>query len=227
MSRLVLILSGGMDSATLLWKAVEDGYREIFAMSFNYGQRHVKELECAKKLCELCPEVVSHKIFPLDILKQFNPQSSLTSDVAVPEGHYTHPSMTKTVVGNRNMLMLTLAHTYALALGADAIAYGCHNGDAAIYPDCRPAFVDSMKQTLFLSNDGAFDKIPTLYTPFLDTDKTGILTEGLRLGVPYEHTWTCYNGREKACGKCGSCQERLEAFTLNNVQDPVPYESEA
>jgi len=222
---LVIILSGGMDSATLIDKALQDGHKELYCLSFDYGQKHKKELECARLLTQR-QEVKDHKIINLDVLNQLNRNSALTSNTQVPEGHYSHPSMTKTVVHNRNMLMLTIAHAYAIQVNADAIAYGCHNGDSAIYPDCRPKFVESLEQTLKLSNDGSVGNVPKIYAPFLNTDKIGILKQGLELGTDYSKTWTCYNGREKACGKCGSCVERLEAFKLNNIKDPLQYEVE-
>lgn len=214
----VVIYSGGMDSYTVLHKALEDGY-EVFALSFNYGQRHSKELQYAKQVCEKLG--VSHLITDISSINTLVQGSSLTSsDIAVAEGHYAAESMKTTFVPNRNMILISLAVGYAVSLSASKVFYGAHAGDHTIYPDCRPEFVSAMNAVTQIAN---FEPVELL-SPFLNDDKAAILRYGLSLGLDYGATWTCYNGREKACGKCGSCVERLEAFALNDARDPLPYE---
>ena len=118
------------------------------------------------------------------------------------------------------MILLSLAVGYAVSLGASQVYYGAHSGDHFIYPDCRPEFVQKMHDVCQIANYEPVD----IVSPYLSQTKIEILADGLAMGLDYSKTWTCYNGREKACGKCGSCQERLEAFTLNNTADPLPYE---
>ena len=216
--KVVVIYSGGMDSFTVLNKALRQGH-EVYALSFNYGQRHVKELEVAKSVCDDLG--VNHKIVDISAINELIGGSSLTDDIDVPEGHYEEESMKSTIVPNRNMILLSLAVGYAVSLKASKVFYGAHSGDHAIYPDCRPEFVRKMDDVCRIAN---YDEVE-IVCPYLDKSKIDILTDGLQMGLDYSHTWTCYNGREQACGKCGACQERLEAFALNNASDPLPYEA--
>lgn len=216
--KVVVIYSGGMDSYTVLNKALRQGH-EVYALSFNYGQRHVKELEVAKQVCEQLG--VNHKIVDISAINQLIGGSSLTDDIEVPEGHYEEESMKSTIVPNRNMILLSLAVGYAVSLKASKVFYGAHSGDHAIYPDCRPEFVKKMDDVCRIAN---YDEVE-IVCPYLANSKIDILTDGLKMGLDYSQTWTCYNGREQACGKCGACQERLEAFALNNAVDPLPYEA--
>lgn len=215
----VVIYSGGMDSFTILNKALKEGY-ELYALTFNYGQRHSKEIEFAK---DVCAELgINHRIIDITAINQLLQSSSLTtsSSIDIPEGHYEAANMKSTVVPNRNMILLSLAIGYAVDIGASKVYYGAHSGDHAIYPDCRPDFVHAMNKVAKLANYEPVD----IVTPYLNSSKTEILADGLSIGLDYGKTWTCYNGREKACGKCGSCIERLEAFAENNATDPLPYE---
>lgn len=213
----VVIYSGGMDSFTLLHLARARGY-QVHALSFDYGQRHVRELECAGKVCD--DAGIPHKIIDIRALGAVMAGSALTSDVDVPEGHYEEDSMKATVVPNRNMILLSLATGYAVTAGASAVWYGAHGGDHAIYPDCRPAFVEKMDAVCRVAN---YESVG-IEAPFMAMDKSEILAEGLKLGLDYSQSWTCYNGRDKACGRCGSCVERLEAFAAHGLVDPLPYE---
>jgi 7-cyano-7-deazaguanine synthase len=215
--KVVVIYSGGMDSFTVLHNAIRAGH-EVYALSFNYGQRHVKELICAQNVCQELG--IHHKIVDISAINQLIGGSSLTDDIEVPEGHYAADNMKSTVVPNRNMILLSLAVGYAVSLDAQAVYYGAHSGDHFIYPDCRPEFVQKMNDVCQIANYEPVDII----SPYLQQTKIEILKDGLKMGLDYSKTWTCYNGREKACGKCGSCQERLEAFALNQVTDPLPYE---
>lgn len=203
--KVVVIYSGGMDSFTVLNRALKDG-KHVYALSFDYGQKHVKELECAAKVCESLN--VPHKIIDITAINQLLAGSSLTDDIDIPEGHYEDDNMKSTVVPNRNMILLSLAVGYAVSVEASQVYYGAHSGDHAIYPDCRPEFVEKMNDVCQIAN---YEPVE-IYSPYLHVSKIDILTDGLNMGLDYSDTWTCYNGREKACGKCGACQERLEAF---------------
>jgi 7-cyano-7-deazaguanine synthase len=216
-NKVVVIYSGGMDSFTVLHKAVQAGH-DVYALSFNYGQRHVKELQCAAQVCQELG--IKHKIVDISAINQLLAGSSLTDNIDIPEGHYAADNMKSTVVPNRNMILLSLAVGYAVSIGANQVYYGAHSGDHFIYPDCRPEFVQKMHDVCQIANYEPVDII----SPYLAKTKIEILADGLAMGLDYSKTWTCYNGREKACGKCGSCQERLEAFTLNHTTDPLPYE---
>jgi 7-cyano-7-deazaguanine synthase len=216
--KVVVIYSGGMDSYTVLNKALKDGF-EVYALSFDYGQRHVKELDVAAIACKDLD--VHHKIVDISAINQIIGGSSLTDDIEVPEGHYEAENMKSTIVPNRNMILLSLAVGYAVSLKAGKVYYGAHSGDHAIYPDCRPEFVQKMDDVCRIANYDAVE----IVSPYLKKSKIDILSDGLKMGLDYSQTWTCYNGREKACGKCGACQERLEAFELNNVIDPIEYEA--
>ncbi|MGO4894599.1 7-cyano-7-deazaguanine synthase QueC [Flavobacterium sp. W21_SRS_FM6] len=217
-SKVVVIFSGGMDSFTVLNMAVKEG-AEVYALSFDYGQRHKKELVYAANACKSLG--VKHKIIDISAINELIGGSSLTSDIAVAEGHYEQESMRTTVVPNRNMILLSMAVGYAVSLGANKVYYGAHSGDHAIYPDCRPEFVERMNDVCAIANYEAVE----IVTPFLHQSKIAILTAGLEMGLDYAQTWTCYNGREHACGKCGACQERLEAFAKNGKKDPLEYEA--
>ena len=216
--KVVVIYSGGMDSFTVLHKALEDGF-EVFPLSFDYGQRHKKELDYAAAVCKELD--IYHKVVDISAINTLIGGSSLTSDIDVPEGHYEEESMKQTVVPNRNMILLSLAIGYAVSIGASKVYYGAHSGDHAIYPDCRPEFVAKMNDVSQIANYEAVE----IFSPYLTQSKIDILTDGLRMGLDYGKTWTCYNGRDKACGQCGACQERLEAFRENQVIDPLEYEN--
>ena len=216
--KVVVIYSGGMDSYTVLNHALKQGF-EVFALTFDYGQRHVKEIEYAKNAC--ADLGVQHKIVDISAINSIIAGSSLTDDIEVPEGHYEADNMKQTVVPNRNMILLSLAVGYAVSLEATKVFYGALSGDHAIYPDCRPEFVKKMQDVCAIANYEAVD----IAVPYLDVDKIEILRDGLAMGLDYSKTRTCYNGREKACGKCGACLERLEAFEKNDAVDPLEYEA--
>lgn len=213
------VVSGGMDSVTMLHDLIYQGYEVDEVISYNYGQRHVKELDyVAWNVQQLR---LKHKIIDISFLAQLLDQSALTGDTQVPEGHYEQDNMSLTVVPNRNMILAAIAIGRAVNNGANAIALGVHSGDHAIYPDCRPEFVSALRTAALIANYEPIDVI----APYLAMDKGKIIARGLTIGVDYSHTWTCYKGLEQACGVCGSCQERLEGFAQNNIDDPLPYES--
>jgi len=217
MSKAIVIYSGGMDSLTVLHRAIEDGF-DVSAISVNYGQRHAKELDYAKRTTEKMG--IRHDILEMSFLRDLLGGSSLTSDKPVPLGHYADARMKQTVVPNRNMILLSLAVGAAVAQNAEVVYCGVHAGDHAIYPDCRPKFIDAMDHVSRIAN---YNPV-RIHAPFMRQTKAQILTWGITAGVDYANSWTCYNGREHACGKCGSCVERLEAFGVNRAIDPLTYE---
>lgn len=216
--RVVVIYSGGMDSFTLLHRALAQGH-DVHALSFDYGQRHVRELQVAATVCEQLG--LPHKVIDIRAMKAVMAGSALTGGGEVPEGHYEEESMKSTVVPNRNMILLSLATGYAVTVEADAVWFGAHGGDHAIYPDCRPEFVEKMDAVCRIAN---YEPV-RVEAPYIHASKTDILADGLAMGLDYSQTWTCYNGREKACGVCGSCVERLEAFAAHGMTDPLSYEA--
>ena len=217
MKKLVVIYSGGMDSFTVLNKAVKENY-DVYALSFDYGQKHNKELIFAKEVCEELS--VRHKILDIKSISSLFTSSSLVSDnIDVPDGHYEAENMVSTVVPNRNMILISLAIGYAVDIAAEGVWYGAHSGDHLIYPDCRPEFVEVMDKASKVAN---FEPV-YVHAPYLKTDKIGILKDGIKMNLDYSKTWTCYKGLEKACGTCGSCVERLEAFEVNKSIDPIQY----
>ena len=216
-NRAVVVYSGGMDSFTVLNTAVQQGL-EVHAISFNYGQKHSKELLVA---AEVCKELnIPHKVVDITAINSLMANSSLTGDAEIPEGHYESDNMKSTVVPNRNMVLLSMAIAYAVSLEAGKVFYGAHSGDHHIYPDCRPEFVEAMNAVAKIANYQSVE----IVTPFLHSSKGEILKTGLAMNLDYGKTWTCYNGREKSCGKCGACNERLEAFAEQGAQDPLTYE---
>ncbi len=210
----ICVISGGMDSTTLLYQLLSEG-KEVKAISFDYRQRHRKELEQAKKTCEKLG--VEHKIIDLSYFKELASNSALTGDINVPYGYYEAENMKLTVVPNRNMVMSANAIAWAVNLDYDEVALGVHAGDHTIYPDCRPDFIEELRRITEIAN---FKSI-RIYAPFLYKDKGDIVKKGIELGVDYSLTWTCYEGKENPCGKCGACQERKEAFEKAGIEDPL------
>ncbi|MGO3644643.1 MAG: 7-cyano-7-deazaguanine synthase QueC, partial [Pseudoalteromonas sp.] len=195
--KVVVIYSGGMDSFTVLNKALQQGC-EVYALSFDYGQRHVKELKVAADVCKKLG--VAHKIVDISAINQLIGGSSLTDDIDVPEGHYEAENMKSTIVPNRNMILLSLAVGYAVSLKASKVYYGAHSGDHAIYPDCRPEFVEKMDDVCRIANYDAVE----IFSPYLNNSKIDILTDGIYMGLVFSQSWSCFNGRDIACGICGA-----------------------
>lgn len=214
-----VICSGGLDSVTLAYRIAKE-HTLSGLISFDYGQRHSKELDFARA----CAQDLGAPISVIDI-SSIGPNlsgSALTDDVDVPEGHYTEDNMKITVVPNRNAIMLSIAYGIAAARGGEAVAAAFHGGDHYIYPDCRPAFVQSFEEMQKHALDGIAEI--RLLTPYVDKSKADIAAEAISLGVPVEKTWSCYKGEELHCGRCGTCVARREAFHLAGADDPTPYQ---
>ncbi len=213
----VAIFSGGLDSTVLLAELLHVG-DEVLALAIDYGQRHRKELDHARRIAERLG--IECRVADLSAIAPLLAGSSQTSaEVPVPHGHYAEESMKHTVVPNRNMIMLAVAAGWALSRKFDRIAYGAHAGDHTIYPDCRPEFVEAMRHSLALADWQHVD----LYSPFLKLSKADIVRLGAQRGIDFSATWSCYEGGAVHCGKCGTCVERKEAFALAGVIDPTEY----
>lgn len=220
----VLVYSGGMDSTTLLYKLLDEG-DSVLCLSFNYGQRHKKELKASEKICKILKKngkkfhgkFIGHKIVDITAVKNLMAGSALTSKISVPEGHYKSKTMRTTVVPNRNMIFLSLAIAAAVSEKFDRVAIAVHAGDHAIYPDCRPEFIKKMRAAAKVAN---YEKID-IYAPFLNITKRGIAKIGKKIGVPFKLTWTCYKGLKSPCEKCGACVERKEALSYNGGDEEI------
>ncbi len=215
----IVICSGGLDSVVLAHKVARE-HTLAGLLSFDYGQRHKKELTFAAACAEHLG--VPHSIIDISPVGAALCGSALTDDIAVPDGHYAQENMKITVVPNRNAIMLSIAYGIASAQNAEAVAAAFHGGDHFIYPDCRPGFVSAFESMQNHALEG-FSKI-RLYTPFLSMTKADIAAEGARLGVDFAGTWSCYKGGKNHCGRCGTCVERREAFHLSGIEDPTIYD---
>jgi len=223
--QVVMGLSGGMDSATLLGILLHEG-AEVHVCNFIYGSKH-NEYEQAAAISlvahymTLKQPVTLHEFDLRDAFSRIK-SNLLKSGGEIPEGHYEAESMKLTVVPGRNLIFAAVMAGLAESLGATSVALGVHSGDHAIYADCRPAFIQSLAQTIKESSDYKVQ----VDTPLLFEDKVSILRLGLALPnpVPYEITRTCYKDQKKSCGKCGSCIERLEAFAKLGIKDPIKYQ---
>ncbi len=221
MMKAVCLLSGGMDSSTLAYVAKSNGY-EILALHLNYGQRtENKELASAKKIASLLDAQAFVEI-SLDYFTKFGASSLTDREIAVDTFDPARAHVPNTYVPFRNANLLSIATSFAEAKEADAIFIGVQSLDYSGYPDCRPAFIEAFQKVIDLGTKDT-TKI-TLFTPFIHMTKTDILREGIRLGVPYEYTWSCYRNEGVACGTCGSCHFRKEAFDAAGIRDPIDYE---
>lgn len=215
--RVVLILSGGLDSSVLLYHLRAEG-RDVQALSFDYGQRHARELERAKRICDTTG--TPHRIVKLDELATLFAGSGLVdASVEIPPGPYAKENIRITEVPNRNMIMIAIAVTWAKTHGADGVAIAVHGGHHALYADCTPEFVESLAVSVRLATESSVD----LVAPFARWTKTDIVRRGDALAVPFAITWSCYLGDVSHCGECGTCQERRDAFVRAGVYDPTPY----
>jgi 7-cyano-7-deazaguanine synthase len=225
--RAVVLLSGGLDSATALAIAQRDGY-VAYALSFRYGQRHEVELEAARRIAERA-NVAEHAVVALD-LRQFG-GSALTSDVPVPKGRSLEDmgaQIPVTYVPARNTIFLSVALAWAEVLGATDIFIGVNALDYSGYPDCRPEYIAAFEHMANLATRAGVEGHARLriHTPLLHLSKREIIAEGLALGVDYSLTRSCYDPSPegRACGACDSCLLRLRGFRENGLEDPAPYQ---
>ena len=213
----VIIVSGGLDSITLLYDKAET---IALAISFDYGQNHSKkELPYAEYHCQKLG--IPHITIPLTFMHQYFKSSLLEGAEAIPEGHYEEENMKSTVVPFRNGIMLAIATGIAESHELKRVYIANHGGDHTIYPDCRPEFIDAMDKA---TSTGTFVDV-RVEAPYTNISKADIVRRGTALGIDYAKTWSCYKGSEIHCGKCGTCVERKEAFADAGVEDPTEYEN--
>lgn len=211
----IIVLSGGMDSVTLMHDYKE---RIALAVTFDYGSNHnARETACARRQCEMLG--IEHLVIPLEFMSLYFRSSLLSGADDIPEGHYEDENMKSTVVPFRNGIMLAVACGLAESRGLQHVMIANHGGDHAIYPDCRPGFVDAMSRAM---SEGTYEGV-TLLAPYTDMTKADIARRGAELGVDFSITYSCYKGGERHCGRCGTCVERREAFSLAGVPDPTDY----
>lgn len=205
-----------MDSVTLLHSRRQE---IALAVTFDYGSNHAaREIACAKWQAEQLG--VEHIVIPLDFMHQYFRSSLLQGGEAIPEGNYNEDNQRSTVVPFRNGIMLAIACGIAESRGLKKVLIANHAGDHAIYPDCRAEFISAMNDAMA---SGTYEHIQ-IDAPFTRLTKTDIARLGAQIGVDYSHTYSCYKGGEKHCGKCGTCRERIEAFHDAGVPDPTEYE---
>lgn len=212
----IIIVSGGMDSVTLLYDFKD---RIALGISFDYGSNHnAKEIPFAKLHCERLG--IKHVTIPLDFMHQYFKSSLLEGADAIPEGHYQDENMKSTVIPFRNGIMLAIAAGMAESYGLSHVMIANHGGDHAIYPDCRPEFISAMSNA---TEAGSYNGV-TVLAPYTNITKGDIARRGKELGIDYNETWSCYKGGEKHCGKCGTCVERKEALHDAGIEDTTEYE---
>ena len=211
----ILILSGGMDSVTLLYDYQE---RIALAISFDYGSNHnAREIPFARMHCERLG--IPHHVIPLDFMTTYFRSSLLSGADDIPEGHYADENMKSTVVPFRNGIMLAIATGMAETNDLSYVMMANHGGDHTIYPDCRPEFVEAFDAA---AHAGTYNGVHLL-SPYCHMTKGQIAARGLELGINYAETWSCYKGGDKHCGRCGTCIERKEALAEAGIPDPTDY----
>ena len=215
--RAIVLLSGGLDSTTVLAYALDKGY-DVITLSFDYRQRHKKELENGKRIAEYYN--VKRKVFKID-LTQIGGSALTDESIQVPKRKLEEiVNIPSTFVPSRNMIFLSIASSYAYVNKIDNIFIGVNAIDYSGYPDCRPEFIKSMQDSI----NKALLRDIKIHTPLIDLSKKEIVELGIKLKAPLHLTHSCYEGREKACGMCDSCQLRLKGFMEAGIPDPVKYE---
>ena len=213
----VIIYSGGLDSTTLLY---EEQQRIALAVSFDYGSNHAaREIACARHHCSLLG--IGHVVIELGFMSRYFSSSLLSGAEAIPDGSYDDSNMHSTVVPFRNGIMLSIACGLADSRGLTRVLIANHGGDHAIYPDCRPAFVEAMDGAM---RAGTYEGV-RLAAPYTNLTKADLVRRGAALGIDYGWTYSCYRGGEHHCGTCGTCTERKEAFREAGIPDPTIYNS--
>ncbi|MEM7727198.1 MAG: 7-cyano-7-deazaguanine synthase QueC [Cyanobacteria bacterium P01_A01_bin.45] len=220
----VVLLSGGLDSSTTLYQALSEGF-ECYSVAFDYQQRHHKELKSASLIAQKAG-ITQHRTVKFD-LRQWGGSALTDESLELPSDRSLElmsENIPITYVPARNTIFLSFALAYAETINADFIYIGVNALDYSGYPDCRPEYIQAMQEVFRLgTKQGVSGKPVTIKTPLIDLKKTEIIQLGNRLGVPWELTWSCYAGEEKACGVCDSCRLRLAAFTELGLEDPIPY----
>jgi 7-cyano-7-deazaguanine synthase len=218
MKKAVILLSGGLDSAVLLWLTRSQGF-ELHTLSFDYGQKHIKELKSAEKLANLA-NVKSHRVITLK-LDAWGGSALTDKSMEIETGNIERNNIPNTYVPARNMVFLSVAASFAEAIGAYDIFIGVSQVDYSGYADCRHEFIEAMQNAINKGTvTGVEKKQPiTIHTPFIDKTKTDEILLAVKLGVPLEHTWSCYKGDEKPCGICDSCLLRAKAFEKAGIKD--------
>mgnify|MGYP001770626556 CR=1 FL=1 len=208
--RVLVLLSGGMDSATLLWLCKKE-FDQVYAISFDYGQRHRVELRYAKELA-LMAKVKEHIVVEVPHYRYMKSSALIEGGPEVPSGEYTQ-SVPPTNVPMRNLVFLAIASSFADELEIDHIAIGVHALDTP-YPDCRPEFISAVESAITAGSSytAKTKKRIHIYAPFLGMTKTQIAKLGVELGVPFEKTYSCYRGTEPPCGECATCLQRKQAL---------------
>lgn len=220
MDKVIAVASGGMDSAAMVYYLRDEGL-DVEVISFDYGQRHKIELQYASRLYHRQLEL-RWDIVNISSMTEFISTSALTNPaIQVPEGHYAEETMKQTVVPNRNAIMMNIAIGIAVARKADYVATGVHAGDHAVYPDCRPAFIEKLEQLAIVANEGFISSRFSILAPFIFSSKRRIASIGDEFRLPWHLTWSCYKGDVIHCGRCSTCVERLEA--LEGFNDSTPY----
>ena len=215
----VIIVSGGMDSITMLYELKD---QIALGVSFNYGSNHnSREIPFAEMHCKRLG--IPHITIDLGFMPQYFKSSLLEGADAIPEGNYDEENMKSTVVPFRNGIMLSIAIGIAESNHLKHVLMANHGGDHTIYPDCRPAFVDAMSAA---AQAGTFEDV-TIEAPYTNITKADIARHGKQLGIDYSETWSCYKGGEVHCGQCGTCRERQEALREAGIADTTEYENPA
>lgn len=221
MKKAIVLLSGGLDSSTALYVAKSEGFDELYALTFEYGQKHDREIRSASAIARTAG-VKEHKIVRL-MLNGWKGSSLTDTDLEIKDGNIDRTDIPDTYVPARNMVFLSVAASYADALGITDIFIGVSETDYSGYVDCREEFIRSMEQTINLGTVLGAEKKRriTLHAPFLHMTKAEEVRLGIRLGVDFGETWSCYRGGEKPCGTCDSCLLRARAFAEAGVSDPL------
>lgn len=221
----VIVLSGGLDSATCMGIARDAGY-ELYPITFHYEQRHEREVEQARKIAEYYGVTKNHQVVNLSFFRQLGGSALTDETEVVPTDGVMDDEIPNTYVPARNMIFLSLATAYAEVQGAKQIYTGVSAVDFSGYPDCRPEFIASMDQTINLATKVGVtsEEKLSIVTPLIHLSKAETIKLGLSLGVPYHLTTSCYNGGEVACGVCDSCRLRLKGFAEVGLADPIAYQ---
>ena len=228
--KVLVLFSGGLDSTTALAKAIDEyGKENVVALSISYGQKHVKEIEASNNIVKYYG--VEHIFLDLSKIFEFSDCSLLShSTKDVPLGDYSKQLETNdgkplsTYVPFRTGLFLSSTAAIAISKGCDLIYYGAHSDDAAgnAYPDCSESFTKAINDAIYIGSGNQVKVVG----PFVGMHKSDIVKLGTTLDVPYKLTWSCYEGHDKACGKCGTCIDRKKAFEINGLKDPIEYEED-